>query len=303
MRLLVTGAGGFVGRHVLAAAAARGWHVMRASRAATAANPFEIALGAEFWSRSDFARAIAASRPDCILHLAGVTGATDRRTMFEANTLLAGELLAAAAEQAEPPRVVLLGSAAEYGFVAADAQPAAESSACLPTTDYGIAKYAQTLLGLAAAAGGMPVLVARLFNPVGTGMPPHLALPSFARQLIGPIGNEVRMKVGDLGVSRDFIDVQETARLLLDLAELPKWDWPLVNLCSGRAFVLRDLLDQMIAASGLRVAIETSSSLQRPGGMRILTGDIRRLAAFGLSPNVPDFQALLPMLLKEARGE
>jgi nucleoside-diphosphate-sugar epimerase len=215
--------------------------------------------------------------------------------------LLAAELLGAVAGLPQPPRVILIGSAAEYGSVSADAQPVTETHPCLPRTDYAVAKHAQSLLGLAAVMRGLPVLVARLFNPVGVGMPNRLALPSFARQIVGP-GAQSVLRVGDLSVERDFLDVAEAARLLLGLAALRDWPWPLVNLCSGQAYRLGDLLDAMVAASGVNVRVETDPALTRPGDMPILIGSTKRLASVGLMPQAPKFSTLLPRLLAEARG-
>ncbi|MGA8614133.1 MAG: NAD-dependent epimerase/dehydratase family protein, partial [Xanthobacteraceae bacterium] len=298
MRVLLTGASGFLGRHVLQSPAAVGSTILCISRAAIARAHDEVALGPAPFNRISFGRALATARPDIVLHCAGDTHSADPRTCFESNTILAAELLAAVADVSPPPRVIFVGSAAEYGIVPAATQPVAETHSCMPRTNYGIAKYAQTLLGLAAAARGLPVLTVRLFNPVGIGMPDHLALPSFARQLA--LGQLV-LRVGDLSARRDFIDVAEAARLLLGLAALPTWPWPLVNLCSGQAFSLRALLDGLVADSGLDVRVETDPMLVRSGDMPVLVGSTERLVRLGLAPQAPDFEAILPKLLAEQK--
>jgi nucleoside-diphosphate-sugar epimerase len=299
MRLLLTGATGFLGRHIVAAAT--GWMVTRVTRAPKASSPDEIALGPAPWTRADFAAAIDTARPNVILHCAGTARNPDARSCFDTNAVLAAELLGAAADAREPQRVILVGSAAEYGIVPVGAQPVAETFPCAPRTDYAVAKCAQTLLGLAAAIRGQKVLVARLFNPVGVGMPGGLALPSFARQIAGPEPSRV-LRVGDLSAERDFLDVDEAARLLLALAAMPHWPWPVVNVCSGKAYRLGDLLEDLIAASGIQVRVETDPALMRPGDMPILTGSTERLTSVGLEPQAPDFSTLLPHLLAEARG-
>lgn len=298
MRMLLTGASGFLGRHVLQSSAAVGWTILRISRAPVALADDEVPLGPAPLNRANFGRALAVSRPDIVLHCAGNTRSTDPRTCFEANTILAAELLAAVADASSTTRVILVGSAAEYGIVPTDAQPVAETYTCMPLTNYGVAKYAQTLIGLVAASRGLPVLTARLFNAVGIGMPDHLALPSFARQLA--LGQPV-LRVGDLSARRDFIDVAEAARLLLGLAALPTWPWPLVNLCSGQAFSLRALLDGLVADSGLHVRVEPDPMLVRSGDMPVLVGSTERLVRLGLAPQAPDFEAILPKLLAEQK--
>jgi GDP-4-dehydro-6-deoxy-D-mannose reductase len=300
MRLLLTGSTGFLGRHVLVAAT--NWTVTRVTRAREASSPDELALGPAPWTRADFVSALATARPDVVLHCAGAARSANARACIDTNTVLAAELLDAVADSGEPTRVILIGSAAEYGIVPADAQPVVETYPCAPRTNYAVAKYAQSLLGFAAAMRGQQVLVARLFNPVGADMSGELALPSFARQIVRS-GPSPVVRVGDLLAERDFLDVDEAARLLLGLAAMPRWPWPVVNMCSGTTYRLADLLDNLIAASGLRVRVEPDTALMRPGDMPILTGNTERLTSVGLAPRIPDFSTLLPRLLIEVVPE
>jgi nucleoside-diphosphate-sugar epimerase len=283
VRLLLTGGTGFVGRHVLAAARVAGLDVVRAARAQT----------------GDFAQTIAAAEPDVIVHCAGVTTAPDKAAMHAANVDLTAGLLAAAAEQPRPPRIVLIGSAAEYGHVPASALPVREDWSCRPVTDYAASKHRQTLLGLALSERGYPITIARLFNPVGADMPRHLALPAIAGRLAaaGP-GGVVR--VGNLDVARDFIDVREAARIILALAVMEAAPWPLVNVCSGRSARLGDLVDRMVALGGFDVALESDPALIRPDEAPDLTGSTARLKQIGLSPRSPDWADLLPRILAGA---
>jgi nucleoside-diphosphate-sugar epimerase len=296
VRLLVTGATGFLGRHVVAAAT--GHTVFRMTRALARESQDEIAFGASPWTLAEFIRAFAICAPDLVFHCAGDTRNWNVRACFEANTVLAAELLKAVAATPRPPRVILIGSASEYGFVPEHSQPVKETRPCMPTTYYGVAKLAQTQLALSAARRGLPVLVVRLFNAVGVGMPSHLALPSFARQIVR-LGSRSALRVGDLSARRDFIDVEEAARLLLELAALRNWPWPLVNLCSGQAYRIGAILDELIAKSGIKVSIEASPALVRPYDNSVLVGATKRLKSVNLFPAAPDFSVLLPRLLSD----
>ena len=152
VRLLLTGATGFLGRHV--ATAATGFAVSRVTRATSAASSDEIALGPSDWTRADFARALAQVEPDLVLHCAGATHSLGARMCFDSNAVLAAELLEAVAQRKRPPRIILIGSAAEYGIVPRAFQPVTETYICTPRTNYGVAKHAQTLPRPCCCDGG-----------------------------------------------------------------------------------------------------------------------------------------------------
>ena len=190
--------------------------------------------------------------------------------------------------------MVLAGSAAEYGHVPEALLPVCEDAPCNPLTHNGISKHAQTMLGLAHARAGLRVLVARVFNPVGAGMPQRLALASFARQLREGCEN---LTVGNLEVARDFIHVAEAARLIAALASRQEVYGRIFNICSGEAFQLRPLVQEMVRLSGRPVRLDVSPALLRPGEMRQFHGSVARLTAAGLSVRVPDFSRILPELL------
>jgi nucleoside-diphosphate-sugar epimerase len=294
-RALVTGANGFLGQHLVARLAADGWIVVRAVRSAPAGStPDTLVLGSKPWTPDMLADALAAAAPDVVFHLAGSPWAEPVAAMYETNLMLAARLLDAAAALARRPAVVLIGSAAEYGFVAEQDQPVREDHPCAPSTHHGIAKHAQTQLGLAWARAGMPVLVARLFNPVGRFMPSRLALASFAAQISA--GASV-LNVGDLDIARDFIDVDDAARLIAALAADGANFGQVINICSGVAIKLRPLVEELIRLANRRVDIAIDPARLRPGEMRVLRGDTGRLRALGLEVRTPDFVRLLPTLL------
>lgn len=294
-RALVTGANGFLGRRVVARLEADGWAVVRAVRAAPDPVPAgTLVLGAGPWSAASLAAALDAAAPDVVFHLAGSAWAEPVAALYETNLMLAARLLDAAAARTPSPAVVLTGSAAEYGFVPEDRQPVSEDQPCAPVTHHGIAKHAQTQLGLAWAQAGLPVLIARLFNAVGAGMPQRLALASFAAQIRD--GATV-LEVGDLDVMRDFIDVAEAARLIVTLAADPTRFGQVVNICSGIGVPLRPMVEDMIRRSGQPIGISVAQARLRPGEMRVLRGDTARLRAAGLAAQAPDFARLLPTLL------
>ena len=278
-RALVTGANGFLGRALSARLHAEGWRVVRAVRRAPNEDSGDtLVLGMDAWTGGTIVAALAEAAPDVVFHLAGSPWAQPVAAMYETNVMLAARLLDAAAAMARRPGVVLVGSAAEYGFVSEDRQPVTEDSRCAPYTHHGIAKHAQTQLGLACARAGMPVLIARLFNLVGSGMPSRLALASFAAQIRA---GTTQLRVGDLDVARDFIDVTEAARLIAALAAQRDQFGQVINICSGTATALRPLVEELVRLAERPIEIVVDPARLRPGEMPTLCGDTSKLRALG----------------------
>jgi len=294
---LVTGASGFIGRSLVAHLTSLGWRVVSAQRALGGCEGEGVFLGPSPWNADLLAKMLGEVAPDTVFHMAGSTKAASAAALYEANTVLAAQLIEAVLRQERPPAVVLAGSAAEYGAVPPDANPVVETEPCHPVTDYAISKHAQTLMGLARARAGLRVLVARIWNPVGRDMPGHLALASFASQIAAMPAEGGRLHVGNLDVARDFIDVREAARLIAGLADRPEAYGAVCNICSGRAYTLRALVDEMIRFSGRRIELVVDPARVRAGEAKELRGDTARLRQFGLDPAAPDFGAILPELL------
>jgi len=303
LRALVTGASGFIARHLMTELGRQGWKVIGATRFPQEGNigP-HVVLGPAPWTTARLAEVLAEARPDVVFHMAGLLQAS-AIDLFEVNTLTAVRWFEALDLVGARPLTVLAGSAAEYGPVDSSCLPVRETQPCEPVTAYGISKLAQTLVGSARARAGQRVLMTRIFNPVGIGMPRTLALASFAHQISALPARGGTLQVGNLDMARDFIDVREAARLVVALASRPDSFGKVYNICSGRAYVLRSLLGQMIRASGRQVTVTVDAARLRPGDAPEFFGSTERLRAAGLQPRAPDFGRLLPELLDAAAAE
>jgi GDP-4-dehydro-6-deoxy-D-mannose reductase len=237
------------------------------------------------------------ARADRIFHCAGITNAPDVETLYRVNTVFAANLLMAAGRIKPRPRVMLAGSAAEYGPNTVDA-PIPETHPCRPTTGYGISKLAQTLHGLAASEAGTPVVVARLFNVLGPGMPEHLALGNFARQIARMKGAGGVLRTGDLESIRDFVCVEDVARALPRLIESPQATGRVVNLCSGIPMRLRSLTESLVKASGAAIQIEMDPNRRRSSQPSSIVGDPTLSRELGIDLPAPDFEPLLAAMLR-----
>jgi nucleoside-diphosphate-sugar epimerase len=287
MKAFITGASGFIGRHLTAELARDGWEIVKSRRDAS---------GAE-----EMLADLQHAAPDVLFHMAGLNHSTEAAAFYEANVALSARLLDAAERLSRPPVVVLAGSAAEYGWLPAEAVPVNEAQFCRPVTDYAVSKHAQTLMALMRAAAGLKAIVARIWNPVGPGMSRHLALGGFAAAIAAMPAEGGALRVGNLDVERDFIDVREVARLLVALAARPEALGQIINICSGRSSSLRGLVERMIKLSNRAIVVVSDPGRMRPGEPPVLCGDVTRLRHLGLEPAPPDFDSILPALLESTR--
>jgi GDP-4-dehydro-6-deoxy-D-mannose reductase len=258
-RILVTGAGGFLGRHFCEYLAGQPVEVHTLSRTRLPGLPNHTAAPDD---SAALARVLAEVKPDGVLHLAGTT-AGGFSGCLRVNTLYAAALIDALQSAGLSDRPLLLvGSAAEIGPLSPDELPATEDAPTRPASPYGASKLAQTDLGLAAARGGRPVIIVRISNLLGAGLPGNLAPARFAAQLAalkaeGKTGGVI--SAGALETVRDYIDVTDASRLAWRLFNHSAARGRLINLCSGAGTTTGELLDRFIRCSGLQVEVRRDS--------------------------------------------
>lgn len=250
-RWLLTGASGFLGRHARAALnrkAGPGAEVRSLSRFGESEDP--RALKADLAELDQVFRAVGEADPDVVLHLAGRTPPADADELFRANVLGLRNLLAALRRLGKPVRLVVAGSAAEL-----DPEP----------RPYAASKLQATEIALTA---GPPIdaIVARVFNPIGPGLPAGQAFGRFARLLASPGLDPVRLEVGDLEGRRDFVDARDVVEALIALA-LRGHPGRTYQVGTGVSRRVGDGLDRLIALSGRRVEVVPSSELVPPRGV------------------------------------
>jgi GDP-4-dehydro-6-deoxy-D-mannose reductase len=300
---LVTGATGFLGRHVLGALHERGAPEVRL----IASGRRDPSLGTELpFLEVDLGEprsvkaAIEASAPDVILHLAGRTPPAEPGAFYRDNTLATVHLLDALRDRGRPARVVLAGSAAEFGPVPVEDLPAGEDYPSRPSDSYGLSKWLATAAGLAARPP-LEVVVGRIFNPIGPGQPASQVFGRFAARLAEPGPEPVHLVVGDLDARRDFIDVRDVARALVALAVEGR-PGRLYHVGTGCSRRVGDGLDHLIQLSGRPVVLVTaalSAARSGPADSRAAIGRI--LTETGWRPAI-GWEQSLEDLWDEARG-
>jgi GDP-4-dehydro-6-deoxy-D-mannose reductase len=252
MAVLVTGASGFLGRHLVAHLADRGFTVVAASRKGSASALAARNLRIDVCDRAAV-RALITDGIDTVYHLAfsRVRPASMAVTALDGTAVLLDE--AAAARR--PPRVLVVSSGAVYGF-ASQAEPLTEAVHPSPATYYAVIKHAQEELAASYARRGMVhVVIVRPFNLVGPGEDGTLVTGALALQIARGERGAVRFSVqaGNLDAYRDFIDVRDVARGSVAAVAVGA-PGEVFNICSGRAVQVSAVVENLRAAA--RVAFD-----------------------------------------------
>lgn len=299
---LVTGANGFLGRHVRRELSARGTQVLSLSRKSLPGRPDSLPLS-ERPTTEEFRRILDETAPQIIFHLAGTSLSSDLDTLYQTNVFLAHHILEAVRGAEAATRVVLIGSAAEYGPPRDAEGIVRETDSCRPVSPYGISKLAQTLHGLSAAAVGVDVIVARLFNPIGAGSGTGNALGSFVHQIAAMPPEGGVLKTGALDSVRDFIAVEEAARVIVALAAQPAARGEVFNICTGKGSRLQNLVDLLIAEAGIPVTHLIDALRRGTSDLDRVVGSDEKLSQAGIGVSPTDFGSVIRTMLREERAK
>jgi len=298
--VLVTGAGGFAGSHLLEHLAGSadlvGWSRSEPTKdLATLARWQRVDL----LDRDQVTDALSSIRPSLIFHCAGLPHVAeswvDTAAPFAANVLGTHRLLEAIERLGTRCRVLVTSSAQVY---APSTEPITEDQTIAPSSPYALSKLAQEQLALRAATGTIEVIVSRPFNHTGPRQKPAFLAPTVARQiamiergLLEPV-----LKVGNLVPSRDVMDVRDAVRAY---AAIMKSGTPgtIYNVASGVGRPVRTIVEALVARSRVPVRIEQDPSRFRPSDVPVFVGSSRRLQqATGWRPEI-SFEKMIDDLL------
>lgn len=308
MRALITGISGFVGSHLAEYLLEHTqWQVagtvygrldnIAHLRDRVTVYPAEL-------SRLEVVRFIVEeTRPDYIFHLAAqpisALSRVDPWFTLENNIRAQLNILEAVVQLKLPSRVLIVGSAEEYGKITPEDLPVDEDTPLRPVTPYGVSKVAQDYLGLQYYLSyGVAAVRVRSFNHVGPRQREGFVAADFAKQ-IAEIEAGLRppqVVVGDLTAGRDFSDVRDVARAY-HLALTQGEPGEVYNIGSGNSYTARELLDTLIRLSGKPVAIVQDPARLRPVEVPKVMADIGKFkACTGWQPVIPFEQSMADVL-------
>jgi nucleoside-diphosphate-sugar epimerase len=276
-RLLITGAGGFLGSALAEhLGAVNRWTVVGQRRLGDYA--FDLT------DQEALTHALLDLRPTVIVHAAGRTDG-DIYALARDNVLVTASLLEAVTQATPSAHVICLGSAAEYG-PPIDQRPVEEHQACMPTSAYGILKKAASEMALRQAKNrGLRILVLRLFNVVGVEMPPTQVLGSFLKKMTevrSSAGNSHVVQMGSLDAERDFITTHDLARFIMAAVDRGVHG-RVLNACSGKGYVVRDLVEYLRLAIDPEIKVQTVRNDISPGFARFVGSTVASQSQLGVT--------------------
>ncbi|MDO5690959.1 MAG: GDP-mannose 4,6-dehydratase [Pseudomonadota bacterium] len=287
---LVTGATGFTGRHLCDALRHAGYRVIGTSHA-TADEAANGPHGTGDLHRVDLCSAdqvqalVRQAQPTVVAHLAAVSFVPhgDVDAMYRVNIVGARHLLQALAQLPRPPRRVVLASSANiYGNASATGL-LDEDTPAAPVNDYAVSKLAMEHMACLWMAQ-LPLVLARPFNYTGVGQSTRFVLPKIVAHFQRRADC---IELGNLDVARDFSDVRTVAQAYVRLLETPGVEGRALNICSGQAWSLQQVLREMQDLTGHAMQVRINPAFVRAHEVRHLVGNPARLRqAIGPLPSI-----------------
>jgi len=296
---MVTGASGFVGRHLCAHLRACGDEVVAVDRDCNVT----VAARVE--------RALREHEPEAIYHLAAMTHVgeswNNRIEFMRVNVFGTRNVLEAAHRVVPGSPVLVVSSAEVYGIVAESELPLRETHPTVPANPYAQSKLQAELVALnVSRVTGQHVIIVRPFNHVGPGQSTSFVLPALVSRLLDASARGLKeIAVGDLSTRRDFTDVRDVVRAYRLLIE-KGWSQEIYNVASDHDTALTDIADDLVERIAPDVTLVPDVALIRPVEVPVMRGSYRKLhKATGWEPEIALNTSLDDVIseLREQTGE
>lgn len=305
MRILITGIGGFAGKHLASYLLATTPDVEIHGTVLDTAPASDVIVyhSLDLKNADAVLRLLLHVRPQHIYHLAAqafVPRSFDAPWETLENNILAQlNLILACLALDTPPRMLIISSAEIYGAVQPTELPLNENTLLRPANPYSVSKVAQDMLALQYyISHSLPIMRARPFNHIGPGQDTRFVAADFALQIARIEAGQQQpvIHVGNLSAQRDFTDVRDIVRAYRLIMERGT-PGEAYNIASGEAYSIQALLDTLLSYSDVPIKIQIDTSRLRPSDVPVIRGDSSRLRGVtGWQPTISFRQTLLDIL-------
>jgi GDP-4-dehydro-6-deoxy-D-mannose reductase len=282
--VLLTGANGFVGKHLYDELVRSGFEVVRVGGTHSSASEFALDL-----TKKGEAEKIDFKGVSGVVHLAGLAAVgpsfTDPMHYINTNIGIEVNLFEAALKANASARFVVISTGALYDPTSG--LPLHESSPLQPNSPYAVSKIGQEEMALYYEKRGFEVIIARPFNHIGPGQNEGFIVPDLTKQIVAcEKGTQSDVNVGNLAAKRDYTDVRDIARAYRLLLEKGK-SGEVYNVCSGKALSGHEILEQICSLTTVSPKVVQDPTKMRPADNPIIYGDHSKLTqATGWQPEI-----------------
>lgn len=301
LRVLVTGATGFVGAHLLAA--------IEAGRFGAYREAIVLPAGLDLRDADQLATFVAAQRPDAVIHLAAQSfvprAIAEPRETYEINVIGTLNLIQALDAAAIAGRLLLISSGDVYGRVEESELPVGPATLARPGNPYASSKLAAEELCLQwARRTGADVVVARPFNHIGPGQSDRFVVSSLADQVVAIQRGQrpAVIEVGDIDATRDFTDVRDVVSAYAALLAGGQQQTRYI-VASGVERSVAQVLQRMLALAQVEAEVRVDPARLRRAEQRRMVGDPSATTLdTGWRPQI-DFDQTLTDILQSVRSQ
>lgn len=299
-RVLIFGAGGFVGSYLCKEFLNNGYKVSGTDKGEGSALPSEVDFyKTDLMQADEVEKLIGQIQPDIIVNLAAISsvGASWNmpQTTMAINVIGALNIMETARKSEKKPRILFVGSSEEYVI---SENPLDENTQLNANNPYGISKVTQEQFAkLYREQYGLKIYCVRPFNHTGIGQRDSFVLPSFCKQVaeIDKSGKDGKIQVGNLKVKRDFSHVKDVVRAYRMIVESDNCN-QIYNVGSGNSYSLEDMLTYIIGLSDQNIEIEVDQNRIRPTDQQVICCDRSLIGKeLGWKPQYDVYDALKEM--------